>query len=441
MTVDDVPDSTDWLSTPLSGLAAVEAALRCQVCKDFFKTPMITSCSHTFCSLCIRRALSSDGKCPLCRAPEQELKLRSNWSIEDAVETFARARTDMLALARNRFAESTSQKRKVDVEESPEPQPKRLRASTRLSKARASTAAQLRDDVVENSDEDEDYVPDDPDGLVPCPACQTKMKAWRVFQHLETCPGPSPRRQANRRDENTAGEDSTAYTSGQVLRRQDKSLERLPALNYSMLKEQTLRKKMTELGISNQGPRQLLEKRHKEWLTLWNANCDAAHPKKRIGLLHDLEVWERTQGGRAPTTGKAIQAAAAVRDKDFDAAAWAVKHDSSFKDLIAAARKSKLETKIRTGERGGGAALGQQTVMGAEAARVTHTSSLLSPAECHDSTRSSVNLGKPIQPDPDAASQPGTPPDGSSNPTALIAKSPDDPRSSQPTLGAQDAIS
>ncbi|KAL6790112.1 hypothetical protein J3E68DRAFT_413313 [Trichoderma sp. SZMC 28012] len=354
---DDVPDSTDWLSTPLSGFAAVEAALRCQVCKDFYKTPMITSCSHTFCSLCIRRALSNDGKCPMCRATEQELKLRSNWSMEETVEAFSKARTIALDLARNQGNRSQSPKRKAveissDIHEPHEP--KRLRTSARLNKSRGeqSVAAipvqEVEDQVVpdsNNDDDDEEYVPEAPGGLVPCPSCNKKMKEWQVFGHLESCPGPSAANSSN----NAVNSDTT-FSFGQSHRRQQKTLERLPPLNYSMLKEQALRKKMADLGISNQGPRILLEKRHKEWLTLWNANCDAAIPKKRSELLHDLEGWERTQGGRAPTTGRAIQTAAVIKDKEFDGAAWAAKHDTSFKDLIASARKSRLEAKKKTEE-------------------------------------------------------------------------------------------
>jgi hypothetical protein len=117
-----------------------------------------------------------------------------------------------------------------------------------------------------------------------------------------------------------------------------------------MYKEQALRKKMADLGISNQGPRALLERRHKEWMTIWNSNCDAARPRKRHELLHDLDVWERTQGGRAPTTGRAAQNAAIIKDKDFDAAAWAAKHDTSFKDLIANARKTRLDAKRKAEE-------------------------------------------------------------------------------------------
>lgn len=176
--------------------------------------------------------------------------------------------------------------------------------------------------------------------------CNKKMKEWQVFGHLESCPGPSA---PTSNTSNNADAENT-FSFGQSARKQQKTLERLPPLNYSMLKEQVLRKKMLELGLNNQGPRLLLEKRHREWLTLWNANCDAATPKKRSELLHDLDVWERTQGGRAPTTGRAIQTAAAIKDKDFDGAAWAAKHDSSFRDLIASARKNGSKAKQKLDE-------------------------------------------------------------------------------------------
>jgi E3 ubiquitin-protein ligase RAD18 len=80
-------------------------------------------------------------------------------------------------------------------------------------------------------------------------------------------------------------------------------------------------------------------------MTIWNSNCDAAQPRKHRELLQDLETWEKTQGGRAPTTGRSAQNAAIIKDKDFDGSAWAAKHDSSFKDLINQARKTRLEAK------------------------------------------------------------------------------------------------
>lgn len=95
----DIADPSDWLRSTVPKLAPVEGALRCQVCKDFFDTPMITSCSHTFCSLCIRRCLTNDGKCPACRAPDQELRLRRNWAVQEIVDTFQVARPSLTTLA------------------------------------------------------------------------------------------------------------------------------------------------------------------------------------------------------------------------------------------------------------------------------------------------------------------------------------------------------
>ena len=103
----DVPDATDWLPTKLPTFARVEAAMRCQVCKDFFDTPMMTSCCHTFCSICIRRCLTSDGKCPTCRAEEQELRLRRNWAVQELVDSFQIARPSLLDLAQRATPEET----------------------------------------------------------------------------------------------------------------------------------------------------------------------------------------------------------------------------------------------------------------------------------------------------------------------------------------------
>lgn len=343
----EVHDSTDWLSTPLAGLTDVEASLRCQVCKDFYKTPMITSCSHTFCSLCIRRALSHDGKCPLCRAGDQELKLRSNWSMEETVEAFTKARPKVLEVARNPPA---SAKRKAQTEDTKEakPEPKRLRTSARLNSRTPNPPPQQEEeeekgveDVVEvadsdGGDTDGEYAPEteNHDGLVPCPICSTKMKEWQVFAHLENCTGAPPPTPKTTKNGAFPLQQQTA----------PKAAERLPAINYSMLKDNALRKKLTDLGLSTIGSRTLLEKRHKEWITLWNANCDAAKPKKRTELMRDLDMWERTQGGKAPMGGRSIREAAVIKDKDFDGQAWATKHEDSFKDLIESARQNRKKT-------------------------------------------------------------------------------------------------
>lgn len=166
----DVSDPTDWLGTPLASLMPVEQSLRCHVCKDFYNSPMVTSCCHTFCSLCIRRALASDGKCPLCRATDQESRLRGNWAIREAVESFMRGRDAMLSLARESHTSATdattqTPKRKAggSTQDSGH-NPKRTRMSTRSSSARAAetTSAMMREEAGEPEVEEieaEEYIP------------------------------------------------------------------------------------------------------------------------------------------------------------------------------------------------------------------------------------------------------------------------------------------
>ncbi|KAF3384885.1 Postreplication repair E3 ubiquitin-protein ligase rad18 [Penicillium rolfsii] len=365
----DLPDSTDWLGTPLSLLAPLESSLRCQVCKDFFDTPVITSCSHTFCSLCIRRCLSTEGRCPTCRSGDQELKLRRNWLVQEILEAFKNARESALTLAKeaariaagnNEAPEPGSKKRKVSQVDKSEAtdvvqgSPQRVRTRSRSQKPQAqaqdggqehSQSSPFRE-VIEDS-QDEDFVPDD--GMVACPICNRRMKNEAVFTHLDKCTGdPEP---AQKPATTPAPVKQSSFGSLQVQSRQSPMsastpLDRLPAMNYSLLKDNQLRKKFRDLGIPDWGPRQLLQRRHTEWMNLWNANCDSTVPKSKKDLLRELDIWERTQGGFAPTQSS-LMPANTVMAKDFDAAQWSVNHETDFKRLIANARK-KSDDQVRS---------------------------------------------------------------------------------------------
>ena len=120
-----------------------------------------------------------------------------------------------------------------------------------------------------------------------------------------------------------------------------KQHDRLPSLSYSIMAENTLRKKFALLGIPNWGPKQLLVRRHTEWVNLWNANCDSSRPRKKRDLLSDLDSWERTQGGLAPNVSSSQNGAGSVMRKDFDGEAWAANHEDDFQQLIAKARQNR----------------------------------------------------------------------------------------------------
>lgn len=172
------------------------------------------------------------------------------------------------------------------------------------------------------------------------------MKPEKVDRHLDTdCPG-EPRPQPSEQKPKNLGFPSTRPAANTLTRPQ----ERLSPLNYSMMKEAALKKRLLEIGISSWGSRHLLEKRHREWVMIWNANCDSARPKTKSELLRDLDTWERTQGGSAPPNSHSANLGAQIKDKEFDGLGWASKHSDSFKDLIANARKSRQKADGTTSE-------------------------------------------------------------------------------------------
>lgn len=341
----DVPDSTDWLNTPLAALADLENALHCQICKEFYDTPMITSCSHTFCSRCIRTSLSADGRCPACRASDQASKLRNNWSLQEVVSTFLAARPQAIKIAREEREQpnnAKSTKRKRAILDSDEIAGAEKGGRTTRSKSRrtvASQGSQQEAIEVDDSEDDGPFEPEKPqdDGLVECPlGCGKRMKIEAVEPHLDRCEDEKVAAKRAKSRTPIGGLSSSRPSPRNTPRPQD----RISELNYSLLKETATRKKMDELGLPSFGSKQLMVRRHTEWVNLWNANCDSSHARTKRELLNDLDTWERTQGGRAPMSNQGH----GIMKKDFDGTGWAHKHNDDFSRLIADARRKKATT-------------------------------------------------------------------------------------------------
>lgn len=107
------------------------------------------------------------------------------------------------------------------------------------------------------------------------------------------------------------------------------------------MKEGALRKKLQEIGIPTWGNKDLMKRRHIEWLNIHNSNCDADDSvrKTKRQLVKELEEWENTQGGRADNKESKVMR------KDFDGSGYAKSHKSDFDDLIAQARKKRAAPK------------------------------------------------------------------------------------------------
>ncbi|KAI9886258.1 MAG: hypothetical protein M1823_001929 [Watsoniomyces obsoletus] len=273
--------------------------------------------------------------------------------MDEVVTAFKSARSTALLFAREardglEKNAQRSKKRKLEQlsQDDSTDQRRKTRSQSRreISTQASSPATEVDDEVQEVSD-----------GLVACPLCGRRMEEARVYSHLDNCEEEKKRGLKPSVGLADAPYGHMLYPQLQqaidrAYRANRRSLpiplkpatppqmERLPKLNYSLYKEGALKKKLSELGIRSNGSKAMLEKRHTEWVNLWNASQDSSKPRTRRELLHELEIWERTQGTLAPTSSGS---GSTLMRKDFDGAAWAASHNDDFKKLIASARQRR----------------------------------------------------------------------------------------------------
>lgn len=192
----DLPDSTDWIVTSLPAFEPLEAALRCEMCKEFYSNPVLTTCSHTFCSICIRRSIAADGKCPSCRTVLSSNKLAPNIAVREVVMRFQEARPKALELARADKAQAngikTAENKKRKLEDTDVNSIDDARQTRSRQTQRSRRNPDPLEDVVEVLDSEEDGDGDySPEGTAKCPICNEAMKPELVFNHLDVCTGQS----------------------------------------------------------------------------------------------------------------------------------------------------------------------------------------------------------------------------------------------------------
>ncbi|GMH55149.1 hypothetical protein TrRE_jg1252 [Triparma retinervis] len=108
----DSEDEYTFISGPLqedplgSSLKDFEDCLRCPICHSFLSIPLMTPCSHTFCSTCIRSSIrlsvaalkgkSSRATCPVCREDVDERKLQPAKNMVNIVSKFKGIRKQLV---------------------------------------------------------------------------------------------------------------------------------------------------------------------------------------------------------------------------------------------------------------------------------------------------------------------------------------------------------
>jgi E3 ubiquitin-protein ligase RAD18 len=295
--------------------------------------------------------------------------------MEECVTVYQKQRADLLKLARSIAVGARNHA--IDSS-APEERPRKRRrkhqttsanttsdVSTRAMRSQSRMAlrasqesrepsfvADSEEDGSQYGEDDSSHAPakiplsDPADGLVACPMCSKRMKEAAVYPHLDQCDG-EVRSSPRLKDPIPNGEPSTSVAYS--VPSSTKARQRLGALNYSLLTETALRKKLAEIRIPSYGSKPLMQKRHMEWMSLWNASCDSSNPQTKQELLRELENWDRTQGRQIVNA----QGPSGVMAKDFDTKAWTESQKDKFADLIQRA-KAKAPTPTTTARKNSG---------------------------------------------------------------------------------------
>ncbi|KAL1777867.1 E3 ubiquitin-protein ligase RAD18 isoform X1 [Sigmodon hispidus] len=113
------------------------------------------------------------------------------------------------------------------------------------------------------------------DTKVSCPVCGVSISENHINKHLDSCLSREEKKES--------------------LRSSSHKRKPLPKTVYNLLSDRDLKKKMKQHGLSTQGNKQQLIKRHQEFVHMYNAQCDALHPKSAAEIVQEIENMEKTR--------------------------------------------------------------------------------------------------------------------------------------------------
>lgn len=113
------------------------------------------------------------------------------------------------------------------------------------------------------------------DTKVSCPVCGVSIPENHINKHLDSCLSREEKKESLR---------SSAHKR-----------KPLPKTVYNLLSDRDLKKKLKQHGLSIQGNKQQLIKRHQEFVHMYNAQCDALHPKSAAEIVQEIENMEKTR--------------------------------------------------------------------------------------------------------------------------------------------------
>ncbi|SCU92924.1 LAFA_0F13718g1_1 [Lachancea sp. 'fantastica'] len=395
--ISNVTDPRDFSKTMIPELQDTDTLLRCHICKDFLKTPVLTHCGHTFCSLCIREYLNREQKCPLCLAELRESMLRSEFLVNEIAASYTKVRAKLLEfLSREREfeAQPTGNSSCMVIEDhqkSPdrsisrigndnsddddlqiiatrENRPvKRTKDPTMIAGNKKTRKESPGAGISSLLGKVKSPVPLQPK-LVDCPICG-KAFPLDVLQrtHLDECLST----ETLDKPDNISSSPVAAKIASNSLPKQpfvtnsvegsvsihsnrysestaNNSVSRLAKLNFSSTSLQQLKQKLSSLKLPTIGTRQQMINRYNHYEMLWNSNyIDSIDPVDESELRRRLASWEASHN-----TSEAQQKSGSIskfltknpmqdfKTDRFDRTGWVRAHRRAFRRLKKEAKAS-----------------------------------------------------------------------------------------------------
>lgn len=400
----DVTDPTDFLQTSLPQLSDLDTLLRCHVCKDFLKTPVLTPCGHTFCSLCIREYLNRELKCPLCLVELRESMLRSEFLVNEIIGSYLDIRSRLmkclepvknLETKENESSVSTMIEIPSDDGNATDGDDdieitgvNNSRPAKRGLESLIQGGKKPRRETKESNASLDKYSKLKTEHLGQCPICQKSYPLEYLQRtHLDECltlgtldtiktektlNGDS---EANHTRQNgptstLLKKKSTSPALSEVITHSKKYMDsaptqnyqRLPKLNFSSMSIAQLKQKLSSLNLSTAGHRQQMITRYNHYEMLWNSNfLDSIEPMSEKEIRRKLASWETAHNVdnssnsisnmlRGNAGGVHLNRMKDFKNDRFDRKGWIKEHRNEFKELLKEARNS-LENGTKRPER------------------------------------------------------------------------------------------
>lgn len=391
----NVSDATDFLHTSIPQLSQLDTLVRCHICKDLLKIPVLTPCSHTFCSLCIREYLTREPKCPLCLSELRESNLRSEFLISEIIESYRSVR-DELPESLKKGHRNDNEKSLIELTDddndddlqivgtNQREEVKRDKNEKSMGKVtKSSTPSGLNSLLSSQRDK-----PKTKEQLAQCPICsnfypiqvleRTHLDECLTIQSLDentsvkkrTPTPPSPRirspKSASKPKRVASAKDDVSHVDRYLSSfNTDQRRERLPKINFASMSLSQIKQKLASLGLPTHGLRQNMIARYNHYEILWNSNfCDAIEPVDESELRRQLASWEASHNPsngnsginiiskmmRRANQGNSYQKLLAdFKNDNFQRKSWIRMFRKDFKNLIKEAKRNVPRESKTTG--------------------------------------------------------------------------------------------